>query len=344
MRFLSYGLRSARAMKHLSLLGVLLTSGLPMAAQSCPSINFSTASEVTLTGSLLTSGLQRISDGSFTLRSYNYDNTVASVQQLTPTPGFQANFLNCTSHSPQSVTPPSGWSFLGDPLLGTVPRNPAAGSLLGTGTSVAFCLAYCSHVPTVLQMAVGTESGNIASAPTYTAGQFGYGFVVADLNNDGLGDVIVLNSTTPATLSVYLMQANGTLGTPTTVPVSSGGNNLSATAADFNGDGFIDLAVTTDSLATITILLGNGNGTFKPPIVLNTISSPEFIAAGHLKSASILDIVVSNTSEIGVHFGVGNGNFGSAQTISTPGFLGEIAVADVNKDGLGDRATLRWCY
>jgi hypothetical protein len=335
MRFLSYGLRSARAMKHLSLLGVLLTSGLPMAAQSCPSINFSTASQVTMTGNTMASGLQRLSNGSFTLHSYTGNGTVAGVQQLVPTSGYQSTFLNCTGHSPKSVTPPSGWSFLGDPLLGTMLHDPWAGDLLGAGTTVGFCLAVCNPVSTVLQMAVATASGNIASAPTYTVGEFGYGFIIADLNNDGLGDVIVLNSDTPATLSVYLMQANGTLGSPTSVPVSAGGN-LSGTFADFNGDGNIDLAVTTDHTSTITILLGKGNGTFQTPIVVNTISSPEFIAAGHLKSASILDIVVSNSNEIGVHFGNGNGTFGSAQTIFTPGYLAEVAVADVNHDGLGD--------
>ncbi|HTX39950.1 MAG TPA: FG-GAP-like repeat-containing protein, partial [Bryobacteraceae bacterium] len=325
-------------MGRLHLLVGLLFSAVPVAAQTCPAVNFRTASSQTmlLPGSI--SGIARQANGSFTLYPYSYSLGTQpwSVQEGTPVAGYQQNFIACSGHTPGSLVPPTNWSLLGDPLLGTTSRDPAAANLLNnSSTPAGVCLQYCNSGGGQMQFGIGTLAGSLASQTPYTVSQNAYGVSIADLNNDGRPDVIVLNSDTPATLSVYLTQANGTLGTPTTVPVSSGGS-LSATAMDFNHDGNIDLAVTTDNTSSITILLGNGDGTFRSPITVNTGSFPEFIASADLNGDGAPDLVVSTSAGIAVHFGNGDGTFQGPQIISTPSNVYGIAVADLNHDGKPD--------
>ena len=256
------------AMRRLQLWVLLFLCSFRGAAQSCPAVTFRNASQQILHGPV-NSGLERQADGSFTLHSYTVNGTVATVQQLAPTPQFQTAFYNCTGRSPQPLVPPLNWSFLGNPLLGTIPRNPAVGGLLSGGSATAFCLHPCGPATSTLQMVVGNPSDNISSAPTYPVSANAFVLLTADLNKDGLADLIVANDDNQPTLSIYLMQANGTLGAPSTINNFAPGN-LSATAADFDGDGNLDLAVANDTANTITILLGKGDGTFRAPITVNT--------------------------------------------------------------------------
>ena len=188
-------------MHRLQLLSVLFLFGSRAAAQTCPAINFRNASQVAMTVGNVGSGLQRLSDGSFTLRSYTSQGTIATAQQLPPTPDYQTDFSKCNGRTSGPVVPPANWSFLGDPLVGAMARNPAIGNFLGNGMPVGICLQPCGVNSSLLQMMVSNASGNIVSSPSYTVGQDTYGFLIADLNNDGLGDVIVQNSDFPNYLS-----------------------------------------------------------------------------------------------------------------------------------------------
>ena len=324
------------SIRSLQLCVWLFLSGLRSAAQPCPPINFRTASQVTVANrtTKTASGLARQPNGSFTLHTYSYSFGITpTVQLLSQTPDYQQNFLTCSGHSPQPVIPPANWSFLGDPLLGTMSRNPIAVGLPAGRTGIGACLQICGKSG-AMQTGVAT-SGDPTSLPSYTVSQNAYLMLSADLNNDGLDDVIVLNSDTPATLSVYLTQANGTLATPATVPVSSGGD-LSATAMDFNGDGKIDLAIATDSLSTITVLLGKGDGSFRAPITVNTASYPVYLAAADFNGDGKPDLAAATSTGIAVHFGNGDGTFQSAQMVSTPSNVYGVAAGDLNNDGKPD--------
>jgi hypothetical protein len=67
-------------------------------------------------------------------------------------------------------------------------------------------------------------------------------------------------------------------------------------SGDFNGDGKVDLAVTNLDTSQVSVLLGNGDGTFQDPVDWTTLASPYSLAIGDFNSDGSLDIAVGYES------------------------------------------------
>lgn len=109
-------------------------------------------------------------------------------------------------------------------------------------------------------------------------------------------------------------------------------------AADFNGDGVLDLAGAADYSA-VHIWLGKGAGTFHPPIVHGLAKPAQSMATGDLNGDDIPDLLVADPGhELAILLGVGDGSFQDGA--STPlGALGTaIVTADFDADGTLDVA------
>ena len=65
-------------------------------------------------------------------------------------------------------------------------------------------------------------------------------------------------------------------------------------AADFNGDGKLDLAMANQNDGTVSILLGNGDGTFQPPANVGGFITPTWIAVGDFNGDGKLDLAVTD--------------------------------------------------
>lgn len=167
-----------------------------------------------------------------------------------------------------------------------------------------------------------------------------YGGFASDLNGDRFLDISIVNEIT-ADLRVYLNKAdNSGLFDNFLEPVFAIGNRASPSEpSDFNRDGFVDVCVANINDATVSVLLGNGDGTFAPQQVINVGSAPRGIAVLDVDGDGDTDIVNTNaaSSTVSVILNDGTGVFGSDSQFDA-GITGEwaLAVADMNGDGLLD--------
>ncbi len=116
---------------------------------------------------------------------------------------------------------------------------------------------------------------------------------VADLNGDGRPDIIASNAA-GKTLWIALGRGDGTFSPPAAVVLSSGGSATAIAAADFNGDGKVDIAVVDNTSAVFSILAGNGDGTFQTQQVFPGGSQPTFVLAADVDRDGRIDLVTTN--------------------------------------------------
>ena len=187
-------------------------------------------------------------------------------------------------------------------------------------------------------------------APVYLdAGGPPSDLAAADLNVDGALDLVGVQDSDD-TVSILLGNGDGTFQTPSSLPV--GEEPLSVVAADMNGDDDVDLAVVNavDSYSpvqgSVSVLLGNGDGTFLASVEYPVGMSPISAAVTDLNGDDVLDLVVANSggisapveSDVSVLIGNGDGTFQPAvgYTAGTTPFA--VTAGDVDGDGNPDVA------
>jgi hypothetical protein len=151
---------------------------------------------------------------------------------------------------------------------------------------------------------------------------------------------------------VAVLLNNGSGGFAARAQFPVGGNEQDLAAGDFNGDGNVDLAVTINHQQIgLSLLAGNGDGTFDPPVTLpNTAGadSPAIVATD-LNNDARLDLVIAHsmacyvapcvtTESMSVLMGNGDGTFQPARLVQVGRGMAEIAVGDFNRDGVKDLA------
>ncbi|HEV2351609.1 MAG TPA: FG-GAP-like repeat-containing protein [Terriglobia bacterium] len=173
---------------------------------------------------------------------------------------------------------------------------------------------------------------------------------VGDFNDDGIPDVaFALNfgnaqNPAPGLVAVFLGKSDGTFpSTPphyieSAYPVGNGPYSL--TVGDFNGDGNLDIAVANSTDNTVSILLGNGDGTFQPQYTLATGPAPLSITSGDFNHDGKVDLAVTSRDNftVSIMLGNGDGTFHARVDYATASYPDGVAVGDFNGDGNLDLA------
>jgi hypothetical protein len=196
-----------------------------------------------------------------------------------------------------------------------------------------------------LNVSLGDGSGNFGVPVHYAAGSNPSALTVGDFNHDGYPDIAVLDQS-DGMVTVLLNKGDGTgaLASPVSYQVGAGGGYIQT--ADFNHDGNLDLVVTNTSDGTVSVLLGNSNGTFQPQIVSTSQPSGSYLAIADFNGDGIPDVAITSYSgpNISILVGNGDGSFQAptsfAKGLPTPAqpIACGLAAADFNKDGKVDLA------
>ncbi len=178
----------------------------------------------------------------------------------------------------------------------------------------------------------GTPPPAFATQVIVPAGSAPRSVAVADLNADGLPDLVVANE---ASNNVSVFLGRGTGGYVTKTNFLAGISPRSVAVGDVNGDGKPDLITANFSSDTVSVLLGDGIGGFAAKTDFATGSGPASVAVGDVNGDGMSDLIVGiyAGSGLDVLLGAGNGIF-SARLFAGGGISPtSVAVSDFNEDG-----------
>jgi FG-GAP-like repeat/Dockerin type I domain len=197
-----------------------------------------------------------------------------------------------------------------------------------------------------LWVLLGNGDGTFQAPLGNTMTDYQYFVVAGDFNGDGNLDLVAGSSTDAW---ILLGNGDGTFQAPVLIgngDVGPYGNSVAV--GDINGDGKLDLAITNSNHevsnnvpGTVTILLGNGNGTFLPPLVVQAGVYPYSVQMADFDGDGKLDLAVANTGDAHVEIFRGNGDGTFQAGTNYPvgaNWATTIAIADFNGDGRPDVA------
>lgn len=194
-----------------------------------------------------------------------------------------------------------------------------------------------TSIGNLFKRSVGTGYFN---ATTYTATAAGpTGPASGDFDRDG--DIDIAHAQSDGRLAIQLNNGDGTFAGPVTYNVT-GGVYYDLIVDDFNGDGILDIA--GSSTTQISVMYGNGNGTFGAASVFSTGGSGDqtrTMRSGDFNGDGIRDIAVGNYNTTSIAILLGNGGSGGFQAARTFAVVSnplDMAVGDFNGDGLDDIA------
>jgi hypothetical protein len=237
-------------------------------------------------------------------------------------------------------------SFLAAPAY-TVDPQPTSVAVADFNGDGHPDLAVANLYDTTISILLCKGDSTFQAAQSYTVGNSnGYysgGFlVVGDFNRDGHPDLAVTNNA--GDVIILLGNGDGSFQAPQSYAV---GHSLGSIAVgDFTGDGHLDLAVAYQEDSNsyqrggVSLLLGNGDGTFQTPrsyalgFPSHSLAVGDFDGDGHLDLAMIDDL----SGTVAVLLGKGDGSFQPAHNLTAGRYPAAVAVGDFNRDGHPDLA------
>ena len=238
----------------------------------------------------------------------------ASTTTIAASGGSNSYTLTGTVAAFGKPVPTGTVSFLdtsfGNAAVGSAPLDPA---------SLGFLLSRTTASPAV------NGSPNFATA--------------ADFDNDGKIDLAVPNGSAN-TVSVFLGNGDGTFQPQASYSAGASGNAYAVAVGDFNADGNPDLVVTNvaNGSATISVLMGHGDGTFELPVTHVVGNYPSAVVVGDFNGDGNADIAVADRDDntISVLLGNGDGTFQAQTTYASGNSPVALVALSLKGDGILD--------
>ncbi|HET6218438.1 MAG TPA: FG-GAP-like repeat-containing protein [Acidobacteriaceae bacterium] len=195
---------------------------------------------------------------------------------------------------------------------------------------------------------LGNGDGTFKAAKNYAVATATSGsrlLAVGDFNRDGIQDLVATN-TTLNTVAVLLGNGDGSFKTAVPYLLSNTTDNQgqqpwNVVVGDINQDGFLDLAVASDAAGSVSILQGNGDGTFKPVIYVPTgATQVGSVALADFNGDGYPDLATTSAPDNNVYILLNNATstigFGTVKPYGMAGGPYYLTIGDFDRDGHPD--------
>jgi hypothetical protein len=229
--------------------------------------------------------------------------------------------------------------------LAGIPRSIVVGDFTGDGVQDDLAVSTDSFAGGMVWVLLGNGDGTFQTPVGYAVGSDPGTLAAGALTGSGIVDVVVTTADQygAGAVKVFLGNGDGTFQAPASYDV--GPFPKSVAVGDFNGDHHLDLVVSNDSgpNGTVTVLLGNGDGTFQPRVTFAAGPRPGSVTVADLRGNGILDLVVAHSlagvdRTVSVLMGYGDGTFAPPVAYPVGLFPTSVLVGDFDHHGRLDLA------
>ncbi len=246
------------------------------------------------------------------------------------------------------------------PLLSAISANchdAVAADFDGDGV-VDLAMSSLSPPADSVVVALGNGDGTFSYSQEITLGVGLYeltDIVAVDLNVDGYSDLAAVdNRSSIDEVSILLSEGDGTFAPPWTEPIAGlgGSGQHRIDTADFNLDGLPDLSIGGADAGDLSILLGQGDGTFPNHHTVSGFSGSGGHVVADFDLDGFTDVVAIEDEYVEFLPGLGDGTLGSSivsqvfdtgTSFQTGTFSGDAVTADLDDDGDLDLVAVAAC-
>jgi len=256
------------------------------------------------------------------------------------------NSLNNNPNGPPTYSSPTAY-----PVSGQIPYLFQVADLDHNGT--LDLVAALADSPGKVSVLLGNGDGTFGAATTFSVGgDSPLSIAIGDVDGDTHPDIVTVTTdpdTHASMVKVLKGNGHGLFAAPVSFATADSAQYIAL--ADLDGGG-LDIVTTSASefdantntfgAGTVSVLRGNGHGSFAAPTNYSVGQNPSSVTIADVENNGTLDIVTSNASsgDVSVLLGTGTGSFGAASTFSVDASNpSSVAVADINEDGNPDLIT-----